>query len=62
VRRPWGAGSADPCATRAADARADVMSFAANIDEFVLADAETDPHSLPPLVGAGPGVGAREDG
>jgi hypothetical protein len=26
------------------------MPFAANIDDLVLADAETDPHSLPPLV------------
>ena len=48
--------------TRAVDAWADVMPFAANIDDLVLADAETDPHSLPPLVGAGPGVGARGEG
>jgi hypothetical protein len=57
-----GAGSADPPSTGAADARADVMSFAAYVGNFDLAGVATDPHSLPPLVGAGPGVGALCDG
>jgi hypothetical protein len=57
-----GAGSADPPSTGAADARADVMSFAAYVGNFDSAGVATDPHSLPPLVGAGPGVGALCDG
>jgi hypothetical protein len=57
-----GAGSADPPSTRAAAARAGAKSYAVRVDDLAHTDIERDPHSLPPLVGAGPGVGARRDG
>jgi hypothetical protein len=43
----WGR-RADPPSSHAGAERASVMPFAASIDDLFLADAETDPHSMPP--------------